>query len=319
LTIYLRSVIVFDRKTGRRGFTLIELLVVIAIIAILIGLLLPAVQKVREAAARLQCQNNIKQLALATHNYEAANGYLPPGQNSNSLIGTLGYILPYIEQGNIYNMIPQNALVIPGTSGAYYLNGSSWAAANNTVKTFLCPSDDAATTSPTQSTFANVAASGGGIGGASWGGNPYPTLGRTNYAFSAGATGQNSPAPYSNWVGPFTTDSKTTMTGIADGTSNTIFLGETLGGTDVGARDTVFPWIGTGGMATAWGPLTPSSWTTYGSKHTGIVLFGWGDGSVRPVRKITGTTDWWSTRWYQNMYASGMNDGMVIDFSQFSN
>jgi prepilin-type N-terminal cleavage/methylation domain-containing protein len=308
-----------DRNTGRRGFTLIELLVVIAIIAILIGLLLPAVQKVREAAARMSCTNNIKQLALASHNYESAYGYLPPGHNSNSLIGTLGYLLPYIEQGNIYNLIPQNALTLPGTSGAYYSTGGGWAAANNSVKTFLCPSDDAQNASPSAGTFANVSGSGGGIGGGVWGGNPYPTLGRTNYAFSAGATGENSPSPYSNWVGPFTTNSKTAMTTIGDGTSNTIFLGETLGGIDTGGRDYVFSWMGTGGMPTAWGPLTPSGWTTYGSKHTGVVLFGWGDGSVRPVRKISGTTDWWSTRWYHNMYASGMNDGQVIDFSLFSN
>jgi prepilin-type N-terminal cleavage/methylation domain-containing protein len=146
----------FIHRRAPSAFTLIELLVVIAIIAILIGLLLPAVQKVREAAARMSCQNNLKQLGLAALNFESGNGRLPPSLIVNlgaapGHPGQPGYpypgvvhswavsLLPYIEQGNLaqmYNMdFPffSSPAIVPGTP-------DNQAVIRTQVKTFICPS-----------------------------------------------------------------------------------------------------------------------------------------------------------------------------------
>jgi prepilin-type N-terminal cleavage/methylation domain-containing protein/prepilin-type processing-associated H-X9-DG protein len=162
------------RKRLTPGFTLIELLVVIAIIAVLIGLLLPAVQKVREAAARMTCSNNLKQLGVAVHNYESANAKLPhSGQCESTGSSTTRYytqstltlLLPYIEQNNVFTQMdhsapgttygalnmatpqsiaaPNSALLHPNSIGAVY-NDTNFpntvAAAKTTIKTFICPS-----------------------------------------------------------------------------------------------------------------------------------------------------------------------------------
>src|SRR5207253_87334 len=123
----------FRRLKGLRlGFTLIELLVVIAIIAVLIALLVPAVQKVREAAARTTCINNLKQLALAIHNYEGVNRRFPPLQLPTSPVtGWATFILPYIEQGNV-------AKIYDRTKDYYDVLNQP--AVNAAIATHVCPS-----------------------------------------------------------------------------------------------------------------------------------------------------------------------------------
>src|SRR5436190_23807607 len=127
-------------REKREAFTLIELLVVIAIIAILIGLLLPAVQKVREAANRAQCQNNLHQIGTALHNYASVNNRFPPGGVSANETSWHVHLLPFLELQNLFNQFNLSA----GQYDAGTMAGRN-AVAFNRVAVFLCPSSPADT------------------------------------------------------------------------------------------------------------------------------------------------------------------------------
>jgi prepilin-type N-terminal cleavage/methylation domain-containing protein/prepilin-type processing-associated H-X9-DG protein len=190
-----------SRSARRAGFTLIELLVVIAIIAILIGLLLPAVQKVREAANRLKCQNNLKQIGLALHNYHDTNGSFPPGSvhccppdsywGGEPAATTWGIeLLPYLEQDNLYKQYDKS---FAGTvncatagTGLYQASPGNLAVLATVVKTYLCPTDP-------NGTQLTVPASGSlGAAGVPIAGSSYAAMGgATSTGFSPALTTDN--------------------------------------------------------------------------------------------------------------------------------
>ncbi|HEX4610897.1 MAG TPA: DUF1559 domain-containing protein [Urbifossiella sp.] len=302
-----------NQSTRRPGFTLIELLVVIAIIAVLIGLLLPAVQKVREAAARMTCQNKFKQIILAVHNYAGANGDRMPPVNfyqavsrstGNVAQGSAHYaILPYLEQDNLFKQYTADR-ADAGYGNAQAFSGGG--ATNVPLKTFSCPSD------PTN----NDGAAAGGPYAGQWGTSNYSY----NLVFFGGGgavVALGKPCGYA-------------IGSIPDGASNTLGLGEQIGcypasfssGGYTGSEAyNVWAWpaVGTSGLAggATYGPYSPDPAyvpggalygsnfpmpqsgnpnsidpTTFSSVHTGVVNAAMMDGSVRSVNVTLSQTTW---------------------------
>ncbi len=294
-------------KLIRKAFTLIELLVVIAIIGILIGLLLPAVQKVRDAAARLQCTNNLKQIGLAMMNYESTYRMFPAGYLDNLSInpmnpaatsnpdpvigwgwGTL--ILPYLEQEPLFKSINVNSIAMNNNSAG------AVAFRKTVIKGFLCPSDDTGLNTFTINGF---------------------ELAKGSYA---GVNGQGELADFDSafGLGMLLRGRGVSISEVTDGLSNTLFVGERSSKSAkqaVGMLPGICTWVGalpggdldgespalyilghTGDITDPHKPNTPQPDGFYHaedftSKHSGGVNFLFGDGSVRFITdSINGQT-----------------------------
>jgi prepilin-type N-terminal cleavage/methylation domain-containing protein/prepilin-type processing-associated H-X9-DG protein len=232
----------FGRQPNRPGFTLIELLVVIAIIVVLIGMLLPAIQKAREAAARSQCANNLKQMGIACNNYANDWKCLPPGYTANGSFvngatdttpgwGWAAYLLPYLDQAPLYKAINLNADIATGQTAITIETGPNTTVQGNPIqmvlKAFICPSDITPTTAfsvPQYTSGQSPSAGGGPLTSAT-----SVLAGPSSYAASCGGDESDVATGFNNTgagMGVFYRNSAVKFTDIRDGASNTTMIGE---------------------------------------------------------------------------------------------
>jgi len=280
-----------QRRALARGFTLVELLVVIAIIGVLVALLLPAVQAAREAARRMQCGNNMKQIITALHAYVSSTGVFPPGRVGNDLgsapqhekVGTSGFvmILPHIEQQALYDMFDFSDG--PWTYNDTWYQGSNSAAIAERPQVYVCPSDES-------EPFSENTVVGGSYkidGEAATG----------SYALVAGtigaAGGLSNVIKYSN-TGVFFYSETMTIGDITDGLSHTVLVGEVVEGhtknsSNIWSRSLreMDSFRSTSNPLNTW-PSEPIYMSNYGlkvngafaSRHPGGANFAFGDGHV---------------------------------------
>jgi prepilin-type N-terminal cleavage/methylation domain-containing protein/prepilin-type processing-associated H-X9-DG protein len=200
------------------GFTLVELLVVITIIGILIALLLPAVQAAREAARRMQCGNNLKQLALAVHGYEASRNVFPPGwiedAAGDNLFGWGAFVLPFVDQEPLYSRLDFSKRVSNGTFGGPAIENIDLI--GTVLTAFRCPSDRSLEQVHVLAYSSYIP--------------EMPAFARSSYIASGSTTPLCDTGQYTSDVaGIFYRNSSTTVSQVRDGTSNTILLGERRG------------------------------------------------------------------------------------------